>query len=444
MSFYFETTLGEVAAAKLARMFRVLPPLPPSDWASRELIVPDGPKKLERWDITLTPYIAEPLNMASIASPVNEVAVMKSAQTGFTMMLLAAIGYSIDREPCDMMVVQPTDGALTDFSSKKLGPMLEHTPALARKVKPQASRSGAGSTAYEKKFGADTLTLSIATSSADLRSKTIKKMFLDEADEYPDDLDGQGDPVLMAEARQESFLDSGEWKRFMVSTPTVKGESRIENRFYAGDQRRWHVPCPDCGHEFYFAYGPNFHFQTEHPYGAFYETPCCHTVIEGVQKKSLVRRGRWIATAPGPGKHPSYHFDALSSPFVPWDVIAKRIVEAGDDPAKLKGVWNLTLGLPYEIRGDAPDHERLMGLREDYPRGRIPPLGLLLVASAERHFTSGDGHVPRVGHQRQDGARLRGDVRHRPGRRLQGHAVCVDHAGRRAGAYSRRPHRHRA
>lgn len=383
MSFFFETSLAEVAAARLVRLFRVPPPVPPSEWAGRELIVPDGPKKLERWDVSLTPYIAEPLDLASVAHPENEVSVMKSAQTGFTMMLLAAIGHSIDREPCDMMVVQPTDGALSDFNGKKLGPMLEHTPALARKVKPQASRSGQGSTAYEKKFGADTLTLSIATSSADLRSKTIKKMFLDEVDEYPEDLNDQGDPVAMAEARQESFLDSGEWKRFMISTPTIKSSSRIEARFAAGDQRRWHVPCPGCGEEFFFEYGSNFRHEREYPYQAHYIAPCCGTVIEGVQKKGLVRRGRWRATAPGPGKHRSYHFDAFSSPFVPWDVIAKRIVDAGDDPTKLKTLWNLTFGLPFEIRGDAPDHVRLMALREEVPRGRIPPRGLMLVASAD-------------------------------------------------------------
>jgi phage terminase large subunit GpA-like protein len=382
MSFFFESSLAEVAAGRLSKLFRVPPPVAPSKWAE-QLIVPDGPKKLERWDLALTPYIAEPLDFASIASPVNEVDVAKSAQTGFTTLLLAAIGHTIDREPCDMMLVQPTDGALSDFNGLKLGPMIDNTPVLARKVKPQASRSGGGSTTYSKKFGADTLTLAIATSTADLRSKTVKKAFLDEVDEYPDDLDGQGDPVDMVTARQESFLATGEWKRFSISTPTIKGSSRIWNRYEQGDQRRWHVPCPGCGDEFVFEFGNHFKFEKEYPYRAHYVAPCCGSIIEGVQKNSLVKRGRWIATAPAPGKSPSFHFDALSSPFVPWDVIAKRFVEAGDNPSKLKTFWNLTLGQPFEIRGDAPDHVRLMTLREDIPRGRIPPFGLLLVASAD-------------------------------------------------------------
>ncbi|WP_363325396.1 terminase gpA endonuclease subunit [uncultured Methylobacterium sp.] len=97
-----------------------------------------------------------------------------------------------------------------------------------------------------------------------------------------------------------------------------------------------------------------------------------------------MRRGRWIATAPRPGAYPSYHFDALSSPFVPWDKIAERAVVAGDDPNKVKAFYNLTLGRPYELRGDAPDHERLMARREsDLKRGRVPARGLLLTAAAD-------------------------------------------------------------
>jgi phage terminase large subunit GpA-like protein len=92
----------------------------------------------------------------------------------------------------------------------------------------------------------------------------------------------------------------------------------------------------------------------------------------------------WIATAPAPGKHRSYHFDALSSPFVPWDVIAKRILDAGDDPAKLKTLDNLTFGRAHKVRGNAPDHKALEARREkDLKRGHVPPRGLILVAFAD-------------------------------------------------------------
>lgn len=381
------------AAAPLARafisLFRRLPPLLPAAWAREHLIVPDGPKKLDKWDGDLTPYIDEPLNKLGPNAADNEVAVMKSAQTGFTTLLLAAVGHSIDQSPCDMMVVQPTDGALTDFNNGKLNVAIEKSEPLKAKVASQTARSGKGSTTYEKVFGAGgeyRLYLGIANSAADLRSKTIKRAYCDEVDQYPDDLDDQGSPLAMIEARQESFLESGDWKRLYNSTPTIKGGSEIERRYLAGDQRRWHVRCPVCDDgEFVFEYGKNFKHNATFPYEAHYVAPCCGGIIASHQKIALVRRGRWIPTATRPGAYPSYHFDALSSPFVPWDTIAKRAVEAGDDPNKLKGFYNLTLGLPYVLRGDAPDHVRLMERREGTAadRGKVPARGLLLTASAD-------------------------------------------------------------
>ena len=106
----------------------------------------------------------------------------------------------------------------------------------------------------------------------------------------------------------------------------------------------------------------------------------CHRVLAELE---LYRAGEWRATKPEAGRFPTYHFDALSSPFVPWDDIAKRFVASGDDPAKLKAFWNLFLGLPYDMAGDAPDHDLLMQRREDYQPGRIPPGALLVTAFAD-------------------------------------------------------------
>ena len=122
MTYYLPNNAWRVACQAFAEALRPPTPMRPSQWAKDNLIVPDGPRKLDRWDSSLTPYIAEPLNLTSTNSPVNEFCVMKSAQTGFTTMLLAAVGHTIDLDRADMMIVQPTDGALSDFNSKKLQP----------------------------------------------------------------------------------------------------------------------------------------------------------------------------------------------------------------------------------------------------------------------------------------------------------------------------------
>ena len=170
----------------------------------------------------------------------------------------------------------------------------------------------------------------------------------------------------------------------MISTPTIKGASAIEAAFEASDKRRWHVHCPHCAEEFVFAFDTHFHFEQKWPFKAYFSCQSCGGVIEEQDRSRMVRAGRWIATAPAPGRKPGYHFDALSSPFVPWDKVAERYVDAAGDPQKLKAFYTLTLGLPFEMKGDAPSHEILMLRREEgLKRGHIPPQGLLLVASAD-------------------------------------------------------------
>lgn len=388
----FKHAAGGIIARAMAALLSPPAKITPTQWAAENLIVPDGPRANEKWSAELTPYVQEPLDNMGPDSVVNKEAIKKSAQTGFTVMAIAVVGHSIDCDPAGgILLVQPTDGALSDFIRDKLNPAIEQSPALRAKVKPQVSRDGQGSTTYSKRYPGGSLALAIANSTADLRSKTKRKAIKDEASEYPADLDGQGSPHAMIEARYESFLATADWKELNISTPTVKGSCYIDEQFLAGDQRYWHVVCPGCSEKFSFRFGPQFKFNDAFPYNAHYVSPCCGTVIEAHEKTELVRKsapqfggaGGWIATAPAPGKFPSYHIDALSSPFVPWDKIAERWLAAQNDPAKLKAFYNLTLGEAYEIKGDAPDHVRLMERREEYPRGRIPPRGLMLTAAAD-------------------------------------------------------------
>jgi phage terminase large subunit GpA-like protein len=62
------------------------------------------------------------------------------------------------------MVVQPTDAAVSEFNREKLEPAIKSTTVLGRKIEPQTSRAGEGSTTYSKKFPGGSLTLAISTS----------------------------------------------------------------------------------------------------------------------------------------------------------------------------------------------------------------------------------------------------------------------------------------
>jgi phage terminase large subunit GpA-like protein len=144
MEFAFKRRAADVFSQAVADVLTPADELTPSQWAEAHLTVPDGPLAGQKFSLALAEYLREPLDMLGPDSPVNEIAVMKSAQTGFTTMLIAAIGFMIDRAPCNALLVQPTQDALSDFNRLKLDPAIQASPAPQRKVatRPHARAQG--------------------------------------------------------------------------------------------------------------------------------------------------------------------------------------------------------------------------------------------------------------------------------------------------------------
>lgn len=365
----------------------------PSEWAEEHLILADGPKAGFRWDRQTTPYAPGILDCLASTTAYTRVSVRKSAQVGLTELMIAWLGSIIDVTPAKAMLIMPTISTAQDFNREKLGPTIDQTKSLNRKVRQAASRSAQSSTALSKRFPGGSLILTGANSTADLRSKTVKYLCGDEIDEWPLDLDGQGDPMEMADARQISFHATGDYKKLEASTPTIKGQSRIDAAFEAGDQRYFHCPCPHCDTYQRLVFGGSdidygLKFNTEWPYEAHYICIECGVPIEHHQKRAMVQAGKWIAERPEPGRHPSFHIDALCSLLTTWDKLVEAFLKAKDDPVKLKAFVNLWLGQAWEERGDAPEWSRLFARRESYAPRTIPPGGLIFTCGCD---VQGDG-----------------------------------------------------
>lgn len=370
-----------VIALAMAAVFAPPEPLTPSKWMADNLVVPDGPRAGGRWDPALTPYVGEIVDALGPDSPHNLVAVRKSAQTGISVAAIGLVAAYIDRAPCRIGFALPTIDALQEFNAEKLTPTIEGTPALMRRIRPQTSRSSTGSTVSRKVFAGGSLVLINANSATDLKSKTLKVGIGDEIDEWDPDLGGQGDPWGLFEKRFTAFHATGDYKNLALSTPTLEGSSRIDDLFKAGDQRFWHVRCPECGDEIVLEFA-HLRFEKKPPHQAHYVAQCCGGIIEHHQKAAVVRSGRFVATN-ADGLYPSFHVDALISQVTTWDKIAGEFVAAEGKERDLKKFYNQTLGVTYKIRGDAPDHVRLYDRREDFAENRIPALGLLFTAGVD-------------------------------------------------------------
>ncbi len=210
------------------RGIRPEPPIPVSDWADRHRILPPTSAEPGRWRTERTPYLREVMDALSTSSPYERVVLMKGAQTGGSEAGLNWLGYIIQNAPGIAMLVMPSLDMVRRNTTVRIDPLIEATPALRELVASPRSRD-AGNSLFRKSFPGGQLVMTGANSAVGLRSTPVRYLFLDEVDGYPGDADGEGDPVDLAIQRTATF--QGRRKIYMVSTPTLKGHSRIEAAF---------------------------------------------------------------------------------------------------------------------------------------------------------------------------------------------------------------------
>lgn len=363
-----------------------------SEWADRHRRLSSrGAAEAGPYRTARTPYLREIMDALSPASPLQRIVFMKAAQVGATEAGNNWIGYVIKRAPGPFLAVQPTTDLAKRLSQQRIDPLIEETPVLRELVAPSRSRDS-GNTVLSKRFPGGQLVLTGANSAVGLRSMPARWVFLDEVDAYPGDVDGEGDPIALAEARTVSFGHRA--KMFLVSTPTIRGISRIEREFLASDQRRYHVPCPHCGGLQWLKF-ERLRWPKGLPAMARYICEHCEEPIEERHKTAFMdpaNGARWIATAPPEQVAAAeaagiagFHISALYSPlgWQTWEEIARLWESAQGNDAALKAVKNTVLGETWAERGEAPDWERLYERRGPHRLGEVPEGVLVLTAGAD-------------------------------------------------------------
>jgi phage terminase large subunit GpA-like protein len=201
-------------------------------------------------------------------------------------------------------------------------------------------------TLLQKQYPGGTLSLVGANSATGFRRVSRRIVLFDETDGYPPSAGSEGDQIKLGIKRTEYF-----WNRKIVagSTPTIKDFSRIEKLFNQTDQKRYYVPCPDCGHMQYLRW-PNIRWQNNDPDTAAYACEECGVLIPHKKKRWMVERGEWRSTQPGNGKHVGFHIWAAYSysPNASWSNLVEEFLESKQDPEQLKTWINTTLGETWE------------------------------------------------------------------------------------------------
>lgn len=317
---------------------------------------------------------------------VERVSLIKAARIGYTAVLSAALGYFMTHDPTTILVVQPTVDDAKNFSKETIAPMLRDVPLLSR-LALRDIEDATSATLQHRAFPGGVLSLVGANSGTGFRRISRRVIMFDEVDAYPHSAGVEGDPIKLGERRAEHY-----WNRKIVSgsTPLVAGASRIEELFLAGDQRRFHVPCPHCGHMDFLVFqakadrGHVMRWPDGKPEQAYFECRKCGCSIEETSKREMLEAGEWRAERPG-GSHRSYAIWTAYSSSVnaSWGQIAAEFLEAKGRTETLRTFVNTVLGETWQEQGEAPEWERLYNRRESYPIGTVPEGVIVLTAGVD-------------------------------------------------------------
>ena len=367
-----------------------------TEWAKRHRrLSPKAAAQPGVYDPSITPWVVG-MHQALDDPKVTKIVAMKSAQVAWTDgVLLNYIGKRIDCDPAPIIVMFAKDEAAIQFNDEKFMPMVEVSPRLASKIPVQKKRDRDNRQQY-KGFVGGFLKFVGSNSPASVKSTPAPIVAVEEPDDCNENVRDQGDTITLLEERTKTFARR---KVIFGGTPTVEGISRVEATYRQSDQRKFFVPCNECGESHVLAWENVQWIKDEEqkhdvygqskPETAMYFCPHCGTGWDDRQKKINVAQGEWRATAAFYGVA-GFYINELYSPFpgsqlqklVEKYLVAQQALARGDD-TKMRSFRNNTEGLPYAYKSELPAPDVLAARAEDYEEFTVPYGGLLLTMGVD-------------------------------------------------------------
>jgi phage terminase large subunit GpA-like protein len=438
------STLDRVERATWRRL-EPPPRLSVSTWADASRVLsPESSASPGRWRTAVVPYLREIQD--AVHDPRTEtIVVMKASQLGLTEALINVLLYTLVNDPGPTMYLLPTLELASAFSKDRLQPAMRDCAAVHDLIGAPRSRD-ADNTILRKGVAGAVLTISGANSPASLSSRPVRLVLADEIDRWPASIGAEGDPLSLAVRRTTAFRRR---KILLISTPTVKGASRIEDWFAVSDQRAYVTPCPRCGAAFVIEW-EHIRWDAGDPATARLECPHCAGSITDAERLAMIAAGEWRPTAPFAGVRGYRAWEIVApwrtlSQIVSSFLVAKRSLET-------RQVWeNTCRARLWEVPGDSVEPSHLLLRRTAYaaeaPAGVVcltcgvdvqdAYLAALVVGWGRGeecwvvHYATlpGDPARPEVW-QELDALLLRGWV-HEAGVTLRILATCIDSGGHR-------------
>ena len=279
----------------------------------------------------------------------EEIVFCKPTQVGGTEIILNTVGYIIHEDPAPTMLVYPSDDLALSVKKKRLEPMLEACPELAKRYLKDESIK------QELKFeGGMYMNLTGSNSPSDLASNPIRFLFMDEVDKFPGASKKEADPISLARERTKTYRSNR--KIYITSTPTLKTGHIWKELESADAEKHYFVPCPHCGKfiELKWAQvkfpGEEGMTYSDRAELAKYVCQECGCIITDADKPRMLQQGEWriVRQSAKVPKKVAFWLNTLYSPFVLFSECAKEFLTSKDDPEKFQNFTNSWLAEPWE------------------------------------------------------------------------------------------------
>jgi phage terminase large subunit GpA-like protein len=362
------------------------PDLPVDVWADTYQVIPkdSGANEYGKFRTSRTPHARMVMQALSDGHPCKRVVLMGASQMLKTQTGLNWLMASIHQSPANFLWILPT-GKLAKRASTRIAKNIAAVPEVSERVAAPRSRD-AVNTLETKEYIGGSLFIVTAGAAANLSEVPARRVLFDEVDRAELNVNGEGDPVALAEARQTTFERNR--KSYYPSSPTIKDESIVERLYLRGTQRQALAECLHCGElqplEF------DRLMVTEDGQGALYPCMHCGGIHTESDKPRMFARGAWSDGVGGDGETESFTISGMFLPYgwLPWISLkreydkAKAKLDEGSEEAMI-AFYNTRLAKSWERQKEQTKAEELMERAEKYKLGTCPAGVLKLTAAVD-------------------------------------------------------------
>jgi phage terminase large subunit GpA-like protein len=400
----------------LFKIFQRVPAMSTIDWAKKYRLISKKETSFGegKFDANLTPYMEYVYDC--LDNPrISTIVAKKSARIGWTETINNYRGKRIHVDPTTMLLGFPTLTAAKIFAKEKWRVFIENVPVLRTLVNQGIAENK--KSFYDYDFPGGHLRLSTLGSITNQKSSNLEYIEVEEPDDAPDDVSGQGDTFANLKERQK-LVPLIKRKFIFGGTPTFKDFSRVESAIKASNWMIFKAECHNCaalvpmdGSSFnnlvYDVY-PNKKideiYGVNDPDSAKFICPHCAAEWTFEQKNANIIAGKKYGFTDHTGNfskgwHPKnegvidtfgFDFSEMLCPFsgssfvemAKARILAERELAIGKE-LLMKSFVNNKMGEPYSSGFNAMEPEEMRKYRRNYQEGVVPMEAVIAFAGID-------------------------------------------------------------